>query len=245
MLELKSLCKSYGNSFQLGPVSLAVRAGDTIALVGANGAGKSTLFQMLTGNMEPSSGECYLGQEKITLEKYHLKRQMGYLSQNPSLPPWINGLEALNYAASLLGNLGKEHIERMMKYWDCFSFRHDPIHTCSYGMQKRTGLALATLHNPTLLILDEPFSGLDINHTRSLENYLRYRTAHKLTTLVSTHITSYIVDLCSRVFTIQNGNVGEITTWPNLDLSGKAQAIESSILKLTNKEFGNLSEVFL
>ncbi len=230
ILKLNQVKKTYGQQFHLGPFNLDVAQGDCLAVIGINGSGKSTFFQMITGNLEATSGEIFLGSQKVVIERFDLKRQFGYLPQNTHLPPWINGFEALTYAGSLLGITDEKIIEAKMQYWDCASYRYTPIDTCSYGMQKRISLALATLHDPHFLILDEPFSGLDLNHTFTLEKYLRQRQTKNQTTLLSTHVSPYIIRLCNRVVAIDKGKVFELTDWQGLSSEEKEQQIERAVL---------------
>lgn len=113
-----------------------------------------------------------------------------------------------------------------MEFWDCASYRSKTLASCSFGMQKRVGLALATLHDPPCLILDEPFSGLDIFHIHALEEALGKRKDEGKTTVLSTHILPYVVRSCARVFILDEGNVKEFNSWAQKSTDEKTASIE-------------------
>ncbi len=225
-LRIEGLVKQYGGSpYRLGPIDLTLESGETLALLGQNGAGKSTLFQLITGNIDPTSGGIWIQGEKMALENFALKRRLGYLPQNLGLPRWVTGEEILSYAAALyeLPDARRE-IEHQLDYWDCQTFRSRPLGLCSHGMQKRVGLGLSSLHDPDILILDEPFSGLDLYHIKNLKNLLLHR--HKLgrTTILSTHIAPYAAELCQRAVVIKQGSINPIDKW--LDISESERIAE-------------------
>ena len=228
LLKTNQLTVRFAPSYQLGPVDLHLAAGETVGVVGRNGAGKSTLFQLLTGNLDASGGEVHVDGHRLTPDTPHIKRFIGYLPQDPVLPRWATGREVLAYAARLyeLPDIAKR-VPAAEAYWDCGSFRQKPLSTLSYGMQKRVALALATLHEPRLLILDEPFSGLDLNHIKALEELLTARGSKGLTTVLSTHVTAFCARLCSRVWSIQDGRLESIEPWQSLDQVPREQAIEA------------------
>ena len=176
LLTAIKLSKSWAPSFNLGPVDFALSGGQTIALHGKIGAGKTTLLSLLTGNLDASQGEVHVLGHRLTPDTPQHKRHIGYLPQNPSLPPWASGREILSYAAGLYGLADAEVvINAAQTYWDCKDYQHKPMATLSYGMQKRVALALATLANPPILLLDEPYSGLDVYHIKALDDALTRR----------------------------------------------------------------------
>jgi ABC-2 type transport system ATP-binding protein len=226
-LELNGATKAYGD-FTLGPISLAVGKGEVVAFVGKNGSGKSTLFQLLTGNADLSGGKIAVMGQNMTPDRYLLKRKIGYLPQHPVLPKWVTGAEVLSYA-SLLHRLPEPEvkIEESLKFWDCADYKQRPLGACSHGMQKRVCLALATIHAPPLLILDEPFSGLDVFHSKALEETIAKRRASDQITLLSTHIAPYTAKMCDRAFVLDNGRLEEFSGFADLDFVGRIGKIES------------------
>ncbi len=227
LIRVHQLKKSYGEGFSLQANDFHLRPGEIVAFLGANGAGKTTLFDLLTANSDPTEGEIWWDNERLIPENFLLKRQIGYLPQTMPLPKWVTGQELLHYSA-LLHELSnpKECVQHAMEFWDCHSYRNRPLAACSFGMQKRIGLALATLHKPPFLILDEPFSGLDIFHIHALEHAIQERRSLGQTTVLSTHILPYVVESCERVFILSAGQVLEIANWTTKADDEKKQTIE-------------------
>jgi ABC-type multidrug transport system ATPase subunit len=190
----------------------------------------------LTGNTDASSGEIELNSQRLNPETFLLKRQIGYLPQNMPLPKWVTGFELLTYA-SLLYEIEKpkERVAYAMKLWDCASYGSKALASCSFGMQKRIGLALATLHDPKFLILDEPFSGLDLFHIHTLEQALSRRQAEGKTTILSTHLLSFVVRSCSRVFIMNEGRVSEMSSWIEKSLEERTASIEQHFFQGSEK----------
>jgi ABC-2 type transport system ATP-binding protein len=242
ILGVKNLEKSYLPSFKLGPLNFSVEAHETVALMGKNGSGKSTLFQILTGNADATSGQVTLLGKKMLPEAYELKRSLGYLPQNFHLPRWVTPLELLTYAAKLF-NLpdAKKSIQDTLAYWDSGYFMNKPLAACSYGMQKRVALALATIHEPKLLILDEPFSGLDLFHIRALMATIERRNSQNLATILSTHVAPYAAKLCQRTILLKDGNLEQLAHWQDRSYLEKIEAIESYFFdeKATPKKKAN------
>lgn len=213
-LRLEELSKQFSQSgFHLGPLNLDLKAGARIALFGKNGAGKTTLFQLVTGHMAADSGVIELFGQRMNVSSFELKKRIGYLPQHLELPRWVSAYDLITYALKLyeFTDLEKRRSE-ILERWDANYYAHKPLGACSYGMQKRVGLALATLHNPELLILDEPFSGLDLFHIRTLEELLAERTRDQIT-IVSTHVASHVARLCDRAIVVREGKLLEIDAW--------------------------------
>lgn len=227
LLTVKDLTKKYPSGFQFGSASFELPRGSTVAFLGPNGAGKSTLFQMLTGNLDSSEGSITIGGLKLSPDAYELKRSVGYLPQHLQLPRWVSGREVLRYAANLYQlDDPLARINSMMKQWDCLAYEHQPLASCSHGMQKRVGLALANLHTPKLLILDEPFSGLDLYHMKTLEELIMSRRKSGLATIISTHITPFVAKLCEQVYIIKKGQVSYLEGWADNSNEEKIKMIE-------------------
>lgn len=226
-LQLTNLVKRFPSSgFQLGPLNLEMAPGARLALFGKNGAGKSTLFQLLTGHIPSDEGTIQIFSEKMHTGAFELKRRIGYLPQNLELPRWVSAYDIITYALKLHGLTAIDRIrDETLTYWDSTFYARKPLGACSYGMQKRVALALATLHNPDLLILDEPFSGLDLYHIHSLETLLGKRSTQQIT-IVSTHVASHVAKLCDRAITIQNGSMTEIAAWPSAGVMERMDLME-------------------
>ena len=165
--------------------------------------------------------------KKMDLKRFDLKKSIGYLPQHAELPKWVSGIELLSYANSLYKlSFDQEKLKEILAFWDADIYRNKAISSLSHGMQKRIGLALATIHNPKLLILDEPFSGLDIFHIKALKKLIIDRKNKGQTTIVCTHIAPYAAELCDRALIIEDGKLSEINNWKNSDLLPRISLME-------------------
>lgn len=229
ILVLDELSLVYPTSqFQLGPLSLSLAKQRVVAILGQNGAGKSTLFQMISGNLRPNTGTIHISGQRMLPDRPETKRLIGYLPQSLQLPQWVNGHEILSYAIRLYElDQPEERRKAALNYWDCESFAKKPLAACSHGMQKRISLALATIHDPDLLILDEPFSGLDLYHIKALQDAIDRRRKQAKTTILSTHIAPYAARLCDEVIFLQSGQIQRIKDWEEADLMARIELIEN------------------
>lgn len=217
ILTIDKLTKKFSGKFTLNVDNISIRDQETVAILGSNGSGKSTLFELITGNQDPSSGEIELDKMKVSPENTAIKRKIGYLPQAMHLPLWVTPKELLNYSATLFEVKGiKQRVKESMETWDCISYANKPIASCSYGMKKRVGLALATIHDPNFLILDEPFSGLDLTHINILEKIIKERKSKGKINLISTHTLSFVAEFSDRAFIIKNGQIQELHEWKNI-----------------------------
>lgn len=228
-LKLDDVELTYPSSnFSLGPISLTINKGECIGLMGENGAGKSTLFQLITGNLRANTGKIHLGAERMLPENFLLKQKIGYMPQNLELPKWVSGKEVLNYAINLYDLPNPEQLcQDTMKYWDCQSYANKPLAACSHGMKKRVALGLASIHQPELLILDEPFSGLDLFHIKALQDLILARKKQHKITILCTHIAPYTARLCDSLLTLANGKISSMDTWSKGDYLKKIEDIEN------------------
>ncbi len=225
-LKIDNLAKKFP-AFQLGPIDFELHPGDSLALFGKNGAGKTTLFQLITGNMDATGGEATLEKRRIKPDIPEVKRRLGYLPQDAVLPKWSTPNEVLAYAARLYElPMPQEKTQERLAFWDCLDFGTRPISLCSYGMQKRVGLALATLHNPDVLILDEPFSGLDMFHIQALFQTIEQRIKQKSITILSTHVAPFASRLCNRAAILERGLFAEQSQWAALGETERTRMIE-------------------
>ena len=225
MMTLRAISKKFSAGFQLGPCDLQVNRAETLAVLGKNGAGKSTLFNLMTANLDPSAGEVTFRGQRFIPEAFALKRELGFLPQNPVFPPWVNGAELLHYAVRLYG-LDIAAVARALQRWDGEHYQHLPLTLCSHGMQKRIGLAVATIHQPPLLLLDEPFSGLDVFHLKTLQELLATRKQQQLSNVLSTHILPLAAQLCDRAVVLKHGQLHTLPDWQQQDSGQRIAAVE-------------------
>ena len=228
-LKMNQVVKQF-DGFKLGPIDLNLLSGQTAAILGPNGAGKSTLFQIMTANLRVDAGTAHLGDQLIAPENFNCRKQVAYQSQQNELPHWVNAKEVLSYVAFLHGKEEK-FVSYFSETFDLIPFYSKPLRSCSYGMLKRVSLAIAFLQESPLLILDEPFSGLDLYHVRSLEQEIVKRKTQRLSTLISTHDFTFVSKHAERCFFIEAGVMSESLEWPTVPQDGRTKLIESRFFK--------------
>lgn len=226
VLNAKGLVKEFSrHGFKLGPIDLRMSPGDALALIGHNGAGKSTLFKLITGNLDATTGEVKVLGRRMDPRQFGLKRQIGYLPQDLGLPAWLTPFELLDYARALYG-VERSRVEEALEVWDCSSFAYKPIKSCSHGMQKRVGLGLAFLHRPRLILLDEPFSGLDFQHMKTLQNKFQEMVKDQAAIILCTHIAPYAAKLCNQGVLLSKGHLTPFADWPTADAAMRVTMME-------------------
>jgi ABC-2 type transport system ATP-binding protein len=214
VIEIRDLYKYYGAHRALGPVSVEIGQGEIVGLLGVNGAGKTTALRILACDLLPSSGSVRVDGLDVVERPEAVRERIGYL---PDVPPLYGDMrvgEYLTFAARLRGVPQKDVGRRVGEVEELTDIRErhsDPISTLSHGFQQRVGIAQAIIHEPKLVVLDEPISGLDpvqIVEMRALVRELR----GKHTVLVSSHILSEISETCDRILVIKDGEIVESGT---------------------------------
>ncbi|MDX1444088.1 MAG: ABC transporter ATP-binding protein [Gammaproteobacteria bacterium] len=209
LLEARQLWRDYDGHVAVRDLDLELRRGDVLGFLGPNGAGKSTTMQMLSGNLAPSTGSIRINGIDLLDEPAAAKRQLGYLPEQPPLYPELTVSEYLDFCARLHGVARSERgraIEAAIERCDLGDMRNRLIGQLSKGYQQRTGIAQAILHDPAVIILDEPTVGLDPIQIRDIRALIReLGRDHAL--LLSTHILAEVQETCSRVLMIHHGRV--------------------------------------
>jgi ABC-2 type transport system ATP-binding protein len=219
MISVKNLVKSYAKGAPVvKDVSFEVNRGEIVGLLGPNGAGKTTIMRILTGYLAPTSGLVEIEDKNILDDPLYIKNLIGYLPENA---PQYNDMtvhEYLNFIAEVRG-IEKENIEKAIEKVVTLTSIEDvvsrKINQLSKGFQKRVGLASVMIHDPKILILDEPTAGLDPNQVITFRKILR-RFSEKKTIILSTHVLSEIEATCERVIIIKNGSIVANDTLQNL-----------------------------
>lgn len=209
MIEATSLSRRYGDLVAVDEVSFAVNEGEIVGILGPNGAGKTTTIRMVTGFLPPSGGEVTVSGVDLFREPAKARRQIGYLPENVAVYPEMRVVEYLRYRAGLEGMAGKEArqaLEEAVEACLIEDVRHQIIGTLSKGYRQRIGLAAAILHQPAVLVLDEPTVGLDPRQIVAIRERIR-ELGRSHTILLSTHILPEVELLCSRVLIIDNGRI--------------------------------------
>jgi ABC-2 type transport system ATP-binding protein len=210
MLEVRNLTKCYNNIPVVERVSFVIRPGEILGYLGPNGAGKSTTVKMLTGLIEPTSGTIEFNGQDVRADLKAFQRRLGYVPEEPHLYPHLSGREYLQLVGRLRG-LSRRSLEskmdellRLVGLWED---RLSPLASYSKGMRQKILLLAALLHDPEVMILDEPFSGLDVNAAMILRSLLRSLAERGKIILYSSHVLEVVEKVCDTVLILRNGQV--------------------------------------
>lgn len=210
MLEARQLTKLYSGVVAVDRVSFTIRPGEILGYLGPNGAGKSTTVKMLTGLIEPTSGHIRFHDEDVRRDLKSFQRRIGYVPEEPHLYPHLSGREYLQLVGRLRG-MPRITLERKMdellRLVGLLEDRHSPLAAYSKGMRQKVLLLAALLHDPELLILDEPFSGLDVNASMILRSLLNSLAARGKMVLYSSHVLEVVEKVCNTVLILRKGQV--------------------------------------
>ncbi|UNL86650.1 ABC transporter ATP-binding protein [Priestia koreensis] len=208
ILTVRNLNKSIGKKQILSNVSLDVKQGEIMGLLGPNGSGKTTLIRTIVGLVQKDDGEVSIGGENIQSQFSRAISQVGAIIENPEFYDYLTGHQNLVHFARMNGALDEKRIDEVVELVDLSSAIHSKVGTYSLGMRQRLGIAQAILHRPALLILDEPTNGLDPAGMKELRTYLRKLCDEEgVSILIATHLLKEIEALCERVAIIQRGKV--------------------------------------
>lgn len=210
MLEVRGLSKRFRGVPVVDSVSFAVRVGEITGYLGPNGSGKSTTLKMITGLMEATSGDVLFDGRPIERDLMAHKRRMGYVPEEPHLYSHLSGLEYLTMVGQLRGLPEKSSAERIdgfLRLLGLHGDRNVPISAYSKGMRQKVLLSAALLHNPQLLLLDEPFSGLDVGSALVLRSLIRELAARGKVVLFCSHELETVERVCSHVVILHRGKV--------------------------------------
>lgn len=239
MLEVRDLIKRYNRIPAVDGVNFTIRPGEILGYVGPNGAGKSTTVKMLTGLIEPTSGEILFQGRDVREDWVGFQRRMGYVPEEPHLYPHLSGREYLQLIGRLRGLPRKVLEPRMDGFLRLFSLwedRYSPLASYSKGMRQKILLSGALLHDPELLILDEPFSGLDVNTALVLRSLLSALAEQGRIILYSSHVLEVVEKVCSSVLILRQGKVVAHDAVERLRDLMEQPSLEGVFAQLTNQE---------
>ena len=208
MISVKSLTKHYGEVRAVEGISFEIKKGEVVGFLGPNGAGKTTTMQMLTGYLMPTSGTALIDDIDVVAEPVEIKRRIGYLPENTPLYEDLTVYEFLSFIAGVRGLNGSatRTIKKTAEICGITGVINQSIGTLSKGYRQRVGLAQAILHDPQILILDEPTTGLDPLQIREIRSLIKELGKEK-TIILSTHILPEVEQTCSRVLIINQGRI--------------------------------------
>ena len=208
MIEALDLCKHYGSFAAIDRLTFTIRRGEVVAFLGPNGAGKSTTMKVLTGYLAPTSGQARLCGIDVVADRVRAAEKLGYLPENGPLYPEMTARELLQFFADARGLGGRfgERLDFVTAECDLGELLDKPIGKCSKGQKQRVGMAQVLLHDPEVLILDEPTTGLDPNQIRHVRELVK-KLGETRTILLSTHLFQEVEAMAGRVLLVNDGKL--------------------------------------
>lgn len=210
MLELSHISKSFSGIPAVQDVSFTARPGEVTGYLGPNGSGKSTTMKMITGLIEPTDGQILFQGQRIQSDPIAFKQRMGYVPEEPYLYAHLTGLEYLTMVGQLRNLPDKptaERIDGLLRLFSLHADRHLPISSYSKGMRQKILLSAALMHNPELVLLDEPFSGLDVGSALVMRSLIQELAARGKVVLFSSHELETVERVCSHIVILHRGKL--------------------------------------
>lgn len=230
MLKIENLTKCYGEKTAVNNLSLHIAPGEIYGFIGHNGAGKTSTLKCIVGIQDFDEGEIYIDSKSIKKQPIECKKLFAYIPDNPDIYDFMTGIQYLNFVADIFEVSQQERSELIKKYADMFEISgslNDAINSYSHGMKQKLVIISALIHSPKLIIMDEPFVGLDPKASHILKGIMRQICDDGGAIFFSTHVLEVAEKLCDRVAIIKNGN---------LVVSGTIDEVKGD---------GSLEEVFL
>ncbi len=230
MLKIENLTKRYGEKIAVNNLSLHIAPGEIYGFIGHNGAGKTSTLKCIVGIQDFDEGEIYIDSKSIKKQPIECKRLFAYIPDNPDIYDFMTGIQYLNFVADIFEVSQQERSELIKKYADMFEISgslNDAINSYSHGMKQKLVIISALIHSPKLIIMDEPFVGLDPKASHILKGIMRQICDDGGAIFFSTHVLEVAEKLCDRVAIIKKGN---------LVVSGTIDEVKGD---------GSLEEVFL
>jgi ABC-2 type transport system ATP-binding protein len=229
MLELRNVSKLYPGVAAVDGVSFSAPPGEITGYLGPNGSGKSTTMKMITGLIEPTAGEILFRGERIDRDWIAYKQMLGYVPEEPHLYSHLTGSEYLEMVAQLRGlpwRTAATRIDGLLRLFGLHGDRHVAISSYSKGMRQKVLLSAALMHNPELILLDEPFSGLDVGSALVLRSLIQELAARAKVVLFSSHELETVERVCSRVVILHRGRIVADDSIERLRTLMSAQTLE-------------------
>lgn len=210
MLRIDNLTKTYGEKKAVDNLSLHIKPGEIYGFIGHNGAGKTTTLKSVVGILQFDSGEILIDGKSVKADPVGCKKMISYIPDNPDLYEYMSGIKFLNFVADIFGVSAADREERIRKYADAFGITGDlaqPISAYSHGMKQKLAVISALIHNPKLIIMDEPFVGLDPKAAHILKEIMREICDNGGAIFFSTHVLEVAEKLCDKVAIIKDGKL--------------------------------------
>ena len=232
MLDIQHLTKTYGEKKAVDDLTLHIAPGEIYGFIGHNGAGKTTTIKACCGILQFDSGEILVDGVSVKADPLSCKRKIAYIPDNPDLYDFMSGIKYLNFVADIFGVSQSERQERIRRYADTFELTDDlaqPIGSYSHGMKQKLAIISALIHEPKLIIMDEPFVGLDPKASHTLKLLMRDICDRGGAIFFSTHVLEVAERLCDKVAIIKGGRLIKSGTME--DVKGD-ESLESVFLEL-------------
>ena len=230
MIELKNLTKRYGKTLAVNNLNLSVARGEIYGFIGPNGAGKTTTIRIMGGVLVPTEGLVTIDGINMADDPEGVKRRIGFIPDRPFIYEKLTGMEFMRFSADLYGvdkRVFRDKAEELLKTFAIFNWADELIESYSHGMKQRLIISSALLHDPTVIIVDEPMVGLDPAAIKMVKNMFRELSRGGMTIFMSTHTLAVAEDICDRIGVIHRGAL--IATGTTGDLKRDAGAEEADL----------------
>lgn len=210
MLRIENLSKSYGDKKAVNDLSLHISSGEIYGFIGRNGAGKTTTIKSIVGILRFDEGKIFIDGKSITEDPIGCKKELAYIPDNPDLYEFMSGRKYLDFISDIFGVNASDREERIKKYADAFEITDDlsqSIGTYSHGMKQKLAITAAWIHNPKLVVMDEPFVGLDPKASHLLKIMMRELCSAGGAIFFSTHVLEVAEKLCDKIAIIKDGKL--------------------------------------
>ncbi len=236
MLEIKNVTKKYNNKVANDNINLVIEDGEIFGFIGPNGAGKSTLIKSIVGLNNFDSGEIVFNNMTMKNNEMEFKKALAYIPDNPDLYEHLSGIKYLNFICDVFGVDKNKRVEEIESYATRFGIKdslNDLISSYSHGMKQKLAVIASLIHHPHLLVMDEPFVGLDPIASHTLKTIMQEFVSEGNIIFFSSHVLEVVEKLCEHVAIINNG---KIVYDGNLESMNKDESLEQLFLELTNHE---------
>ena len=239
MLEVRNLTKRYQCRAVVDAVSFTIRPGEVLGYLGPNGSGKSTTVKMLTGLVEPTEGQIFYQSQPVRYNLLDFQQRMGYVPEEPFVYPYLTGREYLQLVGRLRGlpeRRTEQKIDRMLDLFSLMEHRYSPISSYSKGMKQKILITGALLHDPEVVIFDEPLSGLDVTTALVFRHLMSRLAAQGKMILYSSHVLEVVEKVCHRVLILRQGKVVAHDSVDHLRYVLKSPSLEDVFAQLVVQE---------
>ncbi len=236
MLKIEHLSKTYGEKKAVDDLSLHIQPGEIFGFIGHNGAGKTTTLKSVVGILRFEEGEIYVNGTSVKADPMTCKKNIAYIPDNPDLYEFMTGIQYLNFVSDIYGVPADVRAERIKKYGDLFELTQDlaqPVSAYSHGMKQKLAIIAAWAHDPKLIIMDEPFVGLDPKASHLLKGMMREACDNGGAIFFSTHVLEVAEKLCDKIAIIRGGKL--IRSGTMEEVRGD-ESLETVFLELEGEE---------